>query len=78
VARDHWREWESIRSPTLVVRAEAGIIPAADARSMVERLPRAGLVEIAGAAHDVHLDRPAEWCAAVTDFLTSSASAGGA
>jgi len=27
------------------------------------------LVELAGAQHDLHLDRPAEWRRALSDFL---------
>jgi pimeloyl-ACP methyl ester carboxylesterase len=36
---------------------------------MAERLPHARTVEIAGAGHDLHLDRPADWCAAVAAFV---------
>jgi pimeloyl-ACP methyl ester carboxylesterase len=36
---------------------------------MVDRLPHARLVEIPGAGHDLHLDSPAEWREAVSDFL---------
>jgi pimeloyl-ACP methyl ester carboxylesterase len=69
VGRSHWREWERIRCPTLVVRAGAGMIPAAEARSMTERLPHASLVELDGAEHDLHLDQPDAWRSAVTEFL---------
>jgi pimeloyl-ACP methyl ester carboxylesterase len=71
VARDHWHEWESIRCPTLVVRAGDGNIPLADAEAMVERLPNARLVELPGAAHDLHLDQPAAWREAVLSWLVS-------
>jgi pimeloyl-ACP methyl ester carboxylesterase len=71
VTRSYWDEWDRIRCPTLVVRAGAGTIPAADAEAMVARLPQARLVEIEGAAHDVHLDRPMEWREALTEFLRS-------
>ena len=69
LAREHWREWEAIRCPTLVVRAGKGTLPAESARSMVERLPSASLAEIPGAVHDLHLDRPGEWRAVVSGFL---------
>lgn len=36
---------------------------------MKERLPQADLVEIRGAGHDVHLDRPDEWRNALMPFL---------
>jgi pimeloyl-ACP methyl ester carboxylesterase len=50
-----WEEWDSITCPTLVVRAGNGIIERETAKQMTERLSRALLVEIADAAHDVHL-----------------------
>jgi pimeloyl-ACP methyl ester carboxylesterase len=68
-SRSYWAEWERISCPTLVVRAGNGIIPAADARAMVDRLPHARLVDIPAAGHDLHLDRPAEWRAALTELL---------
>jgi len=41
------------------------------ASEMTERLPTAQLVEIADAAHDLHLDRPDEWRDALIGFLDS-------
>ncbi|ADB50407.1 alpha/beta fold hydrolase [Conexibacter woesei] len=69
VSRPHWDAWERIRCPTLVVRAEAGTLPAAEAEAMRTRLPHAQLVELPGAAHDLHLDRPEEWRHVLTAFL---------
>jgi pimeloyl-ACP methyl ester carboxylesterase len=69
LGRSFWAEWERIACPTLVVRAERGIVPAEEARAMVEGLPHARLTEIAGAGHDVHLDSPAAWRRALGDFL---------
>jgi pimeloyl-ACP methyl ester carboxylesterase len=69
LGRDFWPEWERIACPTLVVRAEHGIVAAAEATEMVERNPHARLVEIAGARHDLHLDSPAAWRRALRDFL---------
>lgn len=71
LSRPYWREWERIRCPTLIVRAGDGLIPAADARAMADRLAHAQLVELPGASHDVHLDRPLEWRAALSWFLAS-------
>jgi pimeloyl-ACP methyl ester carboxylesterase len=69
VGRSFWAEWERIVCPTLVVRAERGILPPEEATAMVDRLPQARLVEIPGAGHDLHLDNPAEWRSAVESFL---------
>jgi pimeloyl-ACP methyl ester carboxylesterase len=69
VSRPYWDEWERIRCPVLVVRAGNGSIPAADAQAMVDRLPQARLVELEGAGHDLHLERPAEWRRALSKFL---------
>jgi pimeloyl-ACP methyl ester carboxylesterase len=68
---DYWDEWERIRCPTLVVRAGKGFFPADVLQAMAGRLPGARFVEIPGAAHDLHLDRPGEWRAAVAGFLAT-------
>ena len=69
LAEPRWDEWERISSPTLVVRAGDGAVEPALASEMVARLPRARLVEVPGAAHDLHLDRPDEWHEILDDFL---------
>ncbi len=71
VSRSYWSEWEGIQCPTLVVRAGNGVIPITEAQAMTDRLPQARLIEIPGAEHDLHLDRPAEWHQAVSQFLDS-------
>jgi pimeloyl-ACP methyl ester carboxylesterase len=71
VERPYWEEWERISCPVLVVRACDGSIPAADAQAMADRLPQARLVELTGAEHDLHLDRPAGWRRALSGFLDS-------
>ena len=71
VVKPSWQEWERIACPTLVVRGSDGELDAHLAQEMIDRLPRATLVEIAGAGHDVHLDKPREWCRALSDFLDS-------
>jgi pimeloyl-ACP methyl ester carboxylesterase len=67
--RSYWAEWERIRCSTLVVRGERGILGPDDARAMVARLPGARLAEIAGAGHDLHVDQPGRWRAALLRFL---------
>ena len=57
--------------PTLVVRAGNGFFHAEILRDMAQRLPKARFVDIPGAAHDLHLDRPAEWQGAVAEFLAT-------
>jgi pimeloyl-ACP methyl ester carboxylesterase len=67
--RAYWEEWERIACPVLVVRAgDASHLSAADARAMAAR---AQVVELAGAGHDLHLERPAEWRDALSVFLDS-------
>jgi pimeloyl-ACP methyl ester carboxylesterase len=66
-----WEEWDSITCPTLIIRAGHGVVDPETARKMTERLPGAQLVEIADSSHDLHLDRPHDRRAALTDFLNS-------
>jgi pimeloyl-ACP methyl ester carboxylesterase len=66
-----WDEWERIACPTMVVRAEKGMVEPHVARDMVERLPDVRLVELTDAAHDLHLDRPDQWRQALSSFLDS-------
>jgi pimeloyl-ACP methyl ester carboxylesterase len=66
-----WDVWARISRPALVVRAGNGHLTAADGREMVRRGRQATLVELAGAAHDLHLDRPAEWRRVLCEFLDS-------
>lgn len=66
-----WADWESVCCPVLVVRAGHGLLSPDRARGMLARLPRARIVELPGAQHDLHLDRPAEWRAVLSDFLAT-------
>lgn len=66
--RDYWKEWSGVRCRTLVVRAENGV-PREAALRMIQLQPRATLVEITDAQHDVHLEQPAQWRAALYSFL---------
>jgi pimeloyl-ACP methyl ester carboxylesterase len=69
--RDYWEAWEYIQCPTLVVGAGQGFLPAGTLLAMAERLPSARFVEIPGATHDLHLDRPGQWRETVAGFLAT-------
>lgn len=69
--QSYWDTWERIACPALVVRGGNGIVPPADARAMADRGRHAKLVELVEARHDLHLDSPAEWRKAVSEFLDS-------
>jgi pimeloyl-ACP methyl ester carboxylesterase len=71
VGRAYWEEWDRIRCPTLVVRAGNGFVDPGDARAMERRLSEARMVELEGAAHDLHLDRPLQWREVLDGFLAS-------
>jgi pimeloyl-ACP methyl ester carboxylesterase len=71
VSRSCWEDWERIACPSLVVRAGDGSLSRADAQAMAARGQHARLVELAGAKHDLHLDRPAEWREALAEFVDS-------
>ena len=64
----YWYDWATIRAPTLVVRAENGDLDAGEAAEMIRTLSSAELVTVPG-AHDVHLDHPDVWRAALESFL---------
>ncbi len=68
-----WADWGDVRCPVLVVRPGHGLLSRDNARRMLARVPNAQLVEIPEAQHDVHLDRPAEWRAVLSDFLAALA-----
>jgi pimeloyl-ACP methyl ester carboxylesterase len=74
-ARSHWEDWERISCPSLVVRAGSGPIAPGDAQAMAARGQHARLVELAGAKHDLHLDRPAAWRRVLSDFVSSLGTA---
>jgi pimeloyl-ACP methyl ester carboxylesterase len=74
--RSYWDEWAAIRCPTLVVRGQNGDVAPETVAEMRERLPAARFVTIAGAGHDLHLDRPGAFRAAVERFLTTRPASG--
>lgn len=68
-SESNWAEWRLIQCPTLVVRAENGIIAKSEVEAMIAQLPHARSTQIAEAKHDLHLDRPEEWRVTVESFL---------
>ncbi|HEX3255695.1 MAG TPA: alpha/beta fold hydrolase [Gaiellaceae bacterium] len=70
VARDYWDEWRALRVPTLLVRGELGEVGRAAAEQMSAANPCVETVAVPGAGHDVHLDAPEAWRAAVESFLS--------
>jgi pimeloyl-ACP methyl ester carboxylesterase len=69
VTHPYWQEWKRLRVPTLVVRGTDGPIPRDRYLEMVEQLPGCQLAEVVGGGHDLHLERPEAWRAALSDFL---------
>lgn len=66
-SRDFWAEWQSIGCPTLVVFGEDGMFASDHGQELLRRLPRASLVTVRGAGHDVHLDAPQDWTRALLE-----------
>lgn len=64
----YWDEWRGITCPVLVVVAEEGGTSQV-AHRMVDEQSNASLVEIPDAGHDLHLDNPTAWRAALEQFL---------
>jgi pimeloyl-ACP methyl ester carboxylesterase len=70
LAGDYWDEWRAVGVPTLLVRGEQGELSAEEGAKMLADVPSAQLVSISRAGHDVHLDAPEAWRAAVSGFLS--------
>ncbi|WP_211349531.1 alpha/beta fold hydrolase [Micromonospora pisi] len=71
-AEPRWDEFEQVVCPTLLVKGERGFM-SADEYTRMGRHPMLTAVEVPGAGHDVHLDSPDAWRAALTAFLGGSA-----
>jgi pimeloyl-ACP methyl ester carboxylesterase len=69
LARPLWDEWARIGCPTLIVRGENGDLGEATAARMAAALPGSRLATIPGAGHELHLEAPPEWRAALELFL---------
>jgi pimeloyl-ACP methyl ester carboxylesterase len=66
-------EASSIACPVLLIRGEvSGLLTAAGAAGLVAELPSARSIEIAGAGHNVHLERPDAVLEAIHGFLATT------
>ncbi len=78
VADGCWEAWSRIECPTLVVRgAQSSQLPSEEVSLMLTELPRARCAEVPEAAHELHLEEPALWRAAVCEFLDEVAGPAG-
>ena len=69
-AVDLWAPLGHIACPTLIIRGAVSDVLSIDvATQMIEKLPDARLVEVAGAGHSVPGDRPEEFARVVSAFL---------
>jgi pimeloyl-ACP methyl ester carboxylesterase len=69
--RDYWSAWARVPCPTLVVGAEHGFFDSTVFQRMCAVNTNAQYVEIPDAGHDLHLDQPAAWRAAIEGFLAA-------
>ncbi|WP_265448102.1 alpha/beta fold hydrolase [Flexivirga meconopsidis] len=66
-----WRAWEKVTAPTELVLAERSLLDAAQVERMVATRPGIRVRTIAGAGHDLHLDQPLEWIAALREVVAT-------
>jgi pimeloyl-ACP methyl ester carboxylesterase len=72
---DGWALLDRVSAPTLLVRGEhSPILPPPMAAAMMQRLPRARLVEIPGTYHHLVLDAPLAFAKALEAFLGETAA----
>jgi esterase len=72
-AVDLWTRLPRIACPTLLVRGEESpVLRREVATRMLEAIPQCEFVEIKGAGHSIGLDNPADFDAAVRQFLRDS------
>jgi pimeloyl-ACP methyl ester carboxylesterase len=69
--REFWDQWGSVSCPTLVVGGEDGSLTVDDARRMGDLLSGTPFVTIPDAGHDLHLEQPLRWRAAVEALIGS-------
>ena len=66
---DYRDAFRKVTVPVLVIHGQDDLQPAAWSRSFAELFPNHRMVEIAGAGHFVFADQPAQFAAAVKEFL---------
>jgi pimeloyl-ACP methyl ester carboxylesterase len=66
-----WKGIEAVDVPTLIIGGAESHLPHQLLVDSADLMPDATLVTIAGAGHNVHSDRPAEFLAAVDGFLAA-------
>lgn len=64
-----WKEWQSVRAPTLVVYGENGMFSEDEKTAFVASRPETQRVDLPAASHDAHLDAFESWIAALSTFL---------
>jgi pimeloyl-ACP methyl ester carboxylesterase len=67
-----WDDWRRIACPVLVVRGGEGSLEPAEAERMAGANRRASVVTVESAGHDVHLDDPEAFRAAVEPFAAAA------
>lgn len=70
VSVPRWQEWAQVTCPALIITGASGEIPPGDVERMCTLRPRVRAVRVPDAGHDVHLDAPAAWRAALESFVT--------
>lgn len=67
-----WEEWESVRTPTLVLFADQGMFTDEQKARFAGRRRNVTRVDLQGASHDAHLDAFDRWIAALEGFIGAS------
>lgn len=66
---DWWPIWRQVKQPTLIIGGEKSTsVNKADFVKMIEAVPQSTYVDVQGAGHDVHLERPEAWRRLVSNF----------
>ena len=66
---DFWHFLPDVKTPTLLITGERGLVAPGDVDRMLQTIPQARHEQMRGAGHNVHLDDPAACCHLVEGFL---------